>query len=122
VLEDFSAGIGSAEQLSAPYTGEFIIVVTSCAEVLFAPGDVLICGDGASNYILSVGQGAAPLQADTLRLSHDFVPFEAVADMKPSAELTAAPAALGTGSEPRVGVQLVNFPQPLLRPAPTCSV
>ena len=116
-LNDFSAGIGSTEQLSAPYTGEFIIVVTTCAEVLFEPGAVTICGNGASNYILSVGQGAAALATDTLVLSHDFVPLEAVADMNAPDGLTAAASSLGAASEPKTGVQLVTFPQPPLRVA-----
>jgi hypothetical protein len=57
--------------------GEYIVWVSVCAdELLITP--LGICGDGASNYQLSVGQAIQESESTSLRLSSDFVTGEAL--------------------------------------------
>ncbi len=74
-LIDVAAGLGPLESLIVPEAGEYFVWVSVCANTL---GNFFICGDGASNYILSVGQGDASATTAGLRLSSDFVPGEAM--------------------------------------------
>jgi serine protease len=66
-LVDVSLSVSSLEQLVVPDDGRYFVQVNAFS--------------GASSYVLSIGQsgGAEPLQAvDSLVLSHDFVPGQAI--------------------------------------------
>ena len=54
---DLAAGFGPIESLTIPEGGEYIVWVSLCADELLG-GSSGICGDGATNYQLNVGQGA----------------------------------------------------------------
>jgi serine protease len=88
-LVDAAAGVGPIETLAVQETGEYFVLVTACANDLNP--NALICGAGASNYLLTIGQGDVP--ASGLRLSADFVPGEALVRYRPD-----EPAAAGRAS------------------------
>ncbi|MEE4184217.1 MAG: S8 family serine peptidase [Gammaproteobacteria bacterium] len=90
VIVDLSAGIGPKETLVVPESGDYLLVVTVCIDDLLSnPPANSLCGRGASNYFLSIGQAVQTAsQAGALRLSADFLPNEALAEY-------ALPAAAG---------------------------
>jgi serine protease len=122
-LVDYAAGFGAQESLVVREDGEYFVWVSVCAYPLI---DIFICGDGASNYILSVGQGDATPAAAGLRLSSDFVPGEALVRYRDSQLANAdsdnvlqATASSVQENMSRVGdVGLVKFPErPLIASA-----
>jgi serine protease len=128
-LIDVAAGTGPLESLVVPAAGEYFVWVSVCADTLpVLTGNFFICGDGASNYILSVGQGDTSATGSGLRLSSDFVPGEAlVRYKKPLASentgagaggLNATASSLGEIA-PQVGnVRLLDFAaEPLIASA-----
>jgi serine protease len=82
VIVDLSAGIGPKETLVVPESDDYLLVVTVCVDTLLAnPPANPLCGRGASNYFLSIGQALQPAaQTGALRLAADFLPGEAVAE------------------------------------------
>jgi len=76
-VRDLAAGFGPIESLTIPEGGEYIVWVSLCADELLG-GSSSICGDGATNYQLNVGQGAPESVPASLRLSSDFVTGEAL--------------------------------------------
>lgn len=107
-IVDFSVGIGPKEQLLVETSDEYLIVVTACLDNLLAeplPDDQSICGQGATNYLLSVGQQAVPIPAGALTLSAEFVPDEALVEYR------AAGQSRGAAAAPPRGAQRVRFPR-----------
>jgi serine protease len=77
-IVDFAADVGPIETINAPAdAGEYIVLVTVCADHVFydPPG---ICGNGRSNYTLTVGQYLPEQSAGGLRLSSEFAANEAL--------------------------------------------
>lgn len=110
VIVDLSAGIGPKETLVVPESDDYLLVVTVCVEDLLSnPPANPLCGGGASNYFLSVGQAVqTAAQVGALRLSADFWPGEAVAEYA-----SGAPAAAGrpSGRQAHVRFGSRNPPQ-----------
>jgi serine protease len=111
-LVDWAADLVPLESLTVEEGGEYFIVVSACVEFNF------ICGNGASNYILSVGQGQGEATT-SLHLSSDFVVGEALVRYKESAApvvggdratLSASATTLTDNPDQAGGsVQLVKF-------------
>lgn len=77
-LIDFAAGLGPIETLRAPdEAGEYLLVVTICADRLFK-NPPNICGDGRSNYTVTVGQAQDGFSYGGLTLSDEFQVNEAL--------------------------------------------
>ncbi|MGI9290275.1 MAG: hypothetical protein ACR2QG_03240, partial [Gammaproteobacteria bacterium] len=77
-LIDFAAGLGPIETLQAPdEAGEYLLLVTICADLLFRD-TTFICGNGRSNYTITVGQTLNGFDAGGLRLSEEFELNEAL--------------------------------------------
>ena len=95
VIVDLSAGIGPKETLTVPQSDDYVVVVTVCVEDLLAePSAFPLCGGGASNYFLTIGQALqSAATSGELRLSDDIIPGEAVAAYAPSADGGAQSAA-----------------------------
>jgi serine protease len=117
---DTAAGLGPLETLTIAEAGEYFVWVTVCADTLTSPADRLfICGDGASNYTLSVGQAEAEATTSGLRLSSDFVSGEALVRYKevpPLAEtgdatayFSATASSLGEAPQQVGNISLLKF-------------
>jgi serine protease len=85
-LIDFAAGLGPIETLRAPNeSGEYLLLVTVCANPVFK-NPPRICGDGRSNYTVTVGQPQAGSNNYGLNLSSDFALNEALVVYKKGLE------------------------------------
>jgi serine protease len=88
---DAAMGTGSQESLITPSDGEYFIEVRAI--------------DSASNYNLSIGQSTPAGMVDTLRLSDEFVPGEAIVILEGGASSTMISSSL-TGQPRVLGMQV----------------
>ncbi|MHC4452867.1 MAG: hypothetical protein ACYS0E_22460 [Planctomycetota bacterium] len=98
LLTDASMGTGKREQVTAPETGNYLVVVTIAPEAT----------EAATNYLLVLGRDAGVTPAFNLRLQDEFVDRQAIVrfnDAKLSRGSTASLAARAAslGLEPRGG-------------------
>ncbi len=111
-LVDKLAGstLDSVETLVVEVSGEFVIVVSACYQIVDPA--ITVCGNGGSNYVLTVGQASTAEVTASFQLSNDFIPGQAVAHLIPSQpdspQQFAAASALGQGNEDP-GLQLIQF-------------
>jgi len=81
-LVDASIGLGQVEQLIVPSTGEYYVLVSVWS--------------GAPLYRLSIGQTSVSVASESLRLSDEFIPGEAIAVIKANDALSGRQKAATT--------------------------